>query len=142
MRVFSNESGPWIRLLKKFAKREGHTAVPSLWTENGYKLGRWVRTQRELYVAGRLDPEREEWLEGLPGWTWNGTDAQQRRWKVGLVHLQEYVAREDHVEVPNGYRAGKFPLGQWVRNNRKYYAMGRLSSERIRLLEEVSGWCW
>jgi Helicase associated domain len=58
--------------LQRFVEREGHACVPSSYQdENGYKLGDWVRHQREVRRQGSLGQERIARLETLPGWIWS-----------------------------------------------------------------------
>ncbi len=67
------------------------------------------------------------------------------RWdqfKMGLDALQAYVAREGHAHVPRRHREGDFALGAWVIHCRKEHRRGRLSPERVVILEAMSGWTW
>lgn len=57
-------------ILQRFVEREGHARVPAKWREDDYGLGGWVVRQRVLWREGRLDPERRERLEAVPGWEW------------------------------------------------------------------------
>jgi hypothetical protein len=55
--------------LKEFAEREGHCRVPARHkTDDGYRLGRWARRQRE--EKDTIDPLPRQRLESLPGWSW------------------------------------------------------------------------
>jgi len=56
--------------LKEFSELEDHCRVPLRYiTKNGYRLGRWVGIQREN--RNKMEPERRQRLEALPGWVWN-----------------------------------------------------------------------
>ncbi|MEC4688447.1 MAG: Helicase associated domain protein [Nitrospirota bacterium] len=39
------------------------------------RLGSWVRRRRYEFRRGRLDPDRVQRFEALPGWVW---DARER----------------------------------------------------------------
>ena len=57
--------------LKQFAEREGHSSVPHYYrTQDGFKLGQWVAAQKVKFKKGKIGPDRQRHLEGLPGWVW------------------------------------------------------------------------
>ena len=53
-----------------FVQREGNGLVPSRHVENGFPLGKWVRTYRQMETSGMLSPERRAVLDGRAGWVW------------------------------------------------------------------------
>ena len=55
--------------LKKFSEREKHCRVTvSYKTDDGYRLGQWVKVQRR--TKNTMEPDRRQRLEALPGWVW------------------------------------------------------------------------
>ena len=55
--------------LKHFSDREGHCRVPQSYkTDEGYRLGQWVRVQRGN--KQRMGSDRRQRLEALSGWEW------------------------------------------------------------------------
>jgi hypothetical protein len=61
----------WYARLKEYIEKQGSTQIPSSFiTNDGYKLGQWVETQRKLYKSDGLLKERQILLELLPGWIW------------------------------------------------------------------------
>jgi hypothetical protein len=109
-------------------------------TEDGYKLGEWVITQRNRQAKGTLDAHRERRLEDLPGWTW---DPYADRWEEGFSRVLGYVDLNGDARVPrwmctdDGYR-----LGSWVLKQRQRHAEGTLDADREHRLEELPGWAW
>lgn len=60
-----------LKRLRGYVSGTGSALVPgSHVTESGFRLGLWVRNQRQAYREGWLAPERQEALEQLPGWVW------------------------------------------------------------------------
>ena len=75
----------WYGLLETFVKEHGHCRVPQRYkTDDGYQLGRWVGVQRRN--KDKMDPERRQRLEALPGWSW---DVRSDRVGRGLLSSQE-----------------------------------------------------
>ncbi len=60
-----------LKVLSRFAAREGHARVPVRHVEDGFALGRWVSKQRIAYRHGRIHPQRVSALEAVAGWTWD-----------------------------------------------------------------------
>jgi helicase associated protein len=58
-----------FEVLQRFAKRKGHSAVPSDMVEDGFPLGVWLDNIRVLAAYGLTASMRRK-LDALPGWTW------------------------------------------------------------------------
>ena len=128
--------------LRKFAEKHGHARVPYRYvTADGHKLGSWVAMQR--HWRDRLSPEQERLLEEEPGWIWDVRRDREKRWDAALRLVCEYAAKHGHSRVPFTHLApdGK-RVGRWVSQQRHAYHLGRLSVERQRALEGVTGWVW
>src|SRR5205823_2226633 len=73
--------------LKQFLGRNGHCQVSDEYaTDDGYRLGSWVGTQRANKNAMSLD--RRKRLEALSGWSWNTFDD---RWEEGFSRLKQFA---------------------------------------------------
>jgi len=123
--------------LQEFVECEGHAKVPaSHTTTDGYRLGQWVRVQRNSRFS--MTPERKARLETLPGWSWN---TQEDAWEQGFHHLQEFVKCEGHAKVPKGHKAADgYAVGSWVNTQRNL--RDRLTPDRKLRLEALPGWVW
>jgi hypothetical protein len=123
--------------LKQFAEREGHSSVSESYrSDDGYRLGQWVAVQRAK--REKLEPERRQRLETIPGWSW---DPFADRWNEGISCLEQFVEREGHSRVSQSYRNDDgYRLGQWVsvqRANRE-----KINPHRRHRLEMLPGWSW
>jgi hypothetical protein len=67
--VISDQWEDGFSRLKQFSNREGHCRVlDSYKTDDGYRLGQWVRVQRR--TKDKMDSHHRQRLEALPGWVW------------------------------------------------------------------------
>ena len=79
-------------------------------------------------------------LEALPGWTW---DPNEDDFVRGLEYLTAYASKHGHCRVPLRYEtADGFALGKYSSNRRRDYKNGKLSADRVNLLEALPGWIW
>lgn len=60
-----------FEMLRRFARREGHTHPPLDYEEDGRPLGRWIEDVRDTYALGRLSKDWIQRLEAIPHWDWN-----------------------------------------------------------------------
>ena len=96
-------------------------------------LGMWVSTQRYYYKKGELSQERLDLLESV-GFVWESFD---EAWMSRFDELAGFKNENGDCNVP--YRHGS--LGSWVFTQRSCYKNGKMSQERIRLLETI-GFEW
>jgi hypothetical protein len=127
--------------LGDFVGSSGHARVPrSFLDHSGYRLGEWVKKIRSDYFAGRLSAERASALEALPGWSW---DPREDRFCQGLARLRVYVTRNGHSRVPATYiDETEFKLGNWVTIQHQNKSQGKLTQERIDILQSLPSWSW
>jgi superfamily II DNA or RNA helicase len=147
--VWSVQEAAWeegFAHLLTFLRREGHARVPWGHVEDGFKLFKWVRGQRQSHARRAVDPKRAARLSALPGWTW---DPREVAWDEGFAHLRSFVEREGHARVPSSHVEDAFPLGTWVGNQRAAFlgrrerlGRKRLDPERQKQLEALPGWAW
>ena len=124
-----------FRQLTAYSNCEGNCLVPANFiTENGYKLGTWVQSQR--YQRDKLSPNKKERLESQVGWVW---DAIAEKWEIGFTHARDHAESEGHCKIPkkllspDGYR-----VGQWLQVQRSDWET--LSYERKERLRTLLGW--
>jgi hypothetical protein len=123
--------------LKHFLEREGHCVVRrSHKSEDGYRLGTWVSSQRKS--KDLMPPDRRSRLEALPGWNWNPHSVQ---WEQGFSRLRQFSEREGHCRVPRSHKTDEgYRLGVWI--NRQRLDQNSMHPNRRSRLEALPGWSW
>lgn len=58
-------------------ERHSDARVPTSYRVDGYRLGMWVAMPRNR--RSRLDADRKQRLQDLPGWTWKARSNQAQR---------------------------------------------------------------
>ncbi|GAA3302572.1 hypothetical protein GCM10020218_098370 [Dactylosporangium vinaceum] len=116
--------------------RHHHLQVPDEHTEaDGYRLGQFIVAQRMLYKRGSLAADRIAALEAV-GMIWNN---RTHRFNVGVAAARRYHQTHGHLHVPSAYRTGDgYPLGRWLAQQRRALRDGRMPTERITALDDLS----
>ncbi|MCM1234202.1 MAG: Helicase associated domain protein, partial [Ruminococcus flavefaciens] len=138
----SNLSASWsiyYLACKKYYEKHNDLCVPSSYvTDEGLKLGSWLKTQRRVYagkVCGRLTDEQIAKLEKV-GMIWD--DAQTQNFTKGCEALELYRREYGNADVPARYISDDgFPLGKWVGNIRTAYKNKKLKPEKIDSLNKL-----
>jgi hypothetical protein len=119
--------------LKTYRDREGHCRVPRFHTEDAFRLGMWVASQRSNKDA--LSKQQRERLNGLV-FVW---DPLETAWDHAIECLKRFKERAGHCEVPIDYRVNGFRLGKWVSRQRQ--KRDKLTEQRRQQLNEL-GFTW
>ena len=114
--------------LKEFKKENGH-ANPLIKT----LLGRWCLTQRSNFRKGKLSQERINLLNSI-GFDWDPLETDWQNW---FKQLKEFKNKNGNKFPP----FHKSSLGRWCLLQRSNYKKGKLSKDRIELLESI-GFEW
>lgn len=124
---------------KQYKETYGELNVPSGYSsDDGYKLGAWIANQRTRSKNGRLTEEQREKLEEI-GMQWA---VLADRWQIGYEHAKAYFEKSGALNVPSKYVCSDgFALNNWIVTQRKAYKDGKLTHQRIRLLQGI-GMIW
>jgi len=117
--------------LVKFKEEHGHCRVPQSYKTDPQFAG-WITTQRHFQKLGILLSTRKKRLDEV-GFNW---DLHDSRWMTFYEDLKSFSAENGHTLVPNNH-----PLRPWIKTQRRFKTTGNLSSERIRLLDQI-GFTW
>jgi len=102
------------------------------------RSGVWQNGIRYLYKKGKLSEERVHMLNETPMWKWGEDDSfphNLEQWNNQKTRLGR--APSQHSKDKDEKRSG-----QWQSAMRQHYKKGKLSEERIRMLEETPMWNW
>jgi len=131
-----------FRTLMEFREVHGHTCVPMQRHDPG--LGAWVKEQRSLNNAGKLQEERKQKLISI-GFIFDGAEAKRIReqaegkpassWEDKYALLEKFKEQHGHTCVPlQRHDPG---LGCWVREQRSLYNSGKLQEARREKLQAL-----
>ena len=149
-------------LAKEYYVENGNLLIPRDYVMNkdGEKINleTWVLAQRNLYKKGNLSEEKVLLLEDI-GIAWRlfksstldesldieSSDMHSLRWTRVYNLAKEYYIENGDLLMPSDYKValdGKtIRLDAWLCNQRRFYKKGKLSQNRIKLLEDI-GIAW
>ena len=134
--VYDAQWFDYYRLAVKYYNENGNLLTPRLYTtSNGIKLGSWLGAQRRQYKDGKLSEGKTELLEKI-GMIWSVYDIQ---WYENYNLAVEYFNENGNLLVPLRYKTtSNIKLGSWISGQRRNFKAGRLSADKIELLERIS----
>ena len=142
-------------LAELYFKEYGNLDIPSKFKtlngtyedENGYNLGGWLVSQRQMYKKSKLSKEREELLEkiGMHFETRDNDEVWNQMYMLAELYFKEY----GNLEIPSKFKTlngtdedeNGYNLGVWLVRQRQMYKKGKLSPERKELLNQI-GMIW
>ena len=125
--------------LQQYKVEHGDASVPQQYKmADGFRLGKWVDTQRAAKAKGKLAAGRVAQLDEL-GFVWDPLDEM---WASAFRQLQQYKVEHGDALVPFQFKvADGFTLGKWVTTQRFAKAKGKLAAGRVAQLDEL-GFVW
>jgi len=105
------------------------------------QIGAWIHMQRQMYKKGTLSAERIALLDRIPEWMWRVNDTPENAWNTAYTILCRFV--ETNARLPTRRECvDGVQIGSWIDTQRQTYKKGKLSADRIALLERVPQWKW
>lgn len=125
----------------KYRQEHGHLNVPATYvTDNGIRLGRWIRKQREVRETSLSDARKKK-LDAL-GMIWQPEDP----WNVKFRLLEQYYKAHGHTNMPADYVVEGVWLRRWLSEQKarlngkptgRSKTVKTLTPEQIKMLETV-----
>ena len=107
-------------------------------TPEGYNLGTWQHTQKQSYKKSKLAPDRIKRLEKI-GFRWSPHD---EKFEQGFQETLRYKEQSGDSNALSSYKTPDgYNLGMWQSTQRNSCNKGKLSTDRIKRLEEI-GFKW
>ena len=111
--------------------------------ENGYNLGLWISNQRQVYKNRKLSKEKIELLEKI-GMRFENK-INKIEWEEYYKLAKVYFNKNNNLEIPfifktlDGmtYDEQGYNIGAWINTQRHLYKNGKLSKEKIELLNKI-----
>ena len=142
-------------LAELYFKEYGNLEIPSKFKtlngtdedKNGYNLGGWLVSQRQMYKKSKLSKEREELLEkiGMRFETRDNDEVWNQMYMLAESYFKEYgnLKIKQVFKTLNGidYDEKGYNLGIWINTQRREYKKDKLSKEKIELLDQI-GMVW
>jgi hypothetical protein len=98
----------------------------------------WLQKIKEKYRKNKLDPKRVQMLETLPNFKWNDADPFDAK----FVELVKWVKKYNKIPSDKSIDKIEKPLGRFATHCRQMRKIGKLSAEKIALLETILHWYW
>lgn len=126
--------------LKRYHQKHGHCNVRK---NEDMILYKWCSKLRQEYKKGekRLTKERQERLNKL-GFEWKSPFFKKRKdgWLSRYKELRDYVKTHGH-RFPHSSKSRYIHLTYWAHNLRVAKKAGKLSDEKIKMLDKI-GFIW
>ena len=139
------------KLAKAYYNKYNNSEVPArfktqdgiTYDENGYNLGRWITTQRQTYKNKKLSQEKVELLEKIGMRFENKKNIMD--WEEYYKLAKVYFEKRSNLEIPYNFKTldginydeNGYSLGKWICIQRQSNRSGKLSKEKIELLEKI-----
>lgn len=110
-------------------------------SDDGYPTGQWSNSQRSSRRQGKLSEERIVLLDAIAGWEWDLAD-YMGQFMENYVRYAAWTAEHGHRMQSKGVVVDGLNITNWIRIQRRDRRAGRLSQEKIKLLDAIDGFDW
>lgn len=127
-----------LRLATYYYKEHGNLLIPRDYKIEGINLGRWISNLR--LKKDKLNCEQILQLEKI-GMQWKLIDYERKSWEESYAIAKEYYLKYHNLLIESNYYINNYNLSNWIKNQRDYYKLGKLSEKQIYMLEDI-GMVW
>ena len=128
------------QFLKSYYETNGNLFIPDNYSQNGINLDKWLNNQIRLYKNGNLSKEKVEMLNNI-GISLLIDNKLSVRWERKYQLAKKYYEENGNLQVPSDYTIDDVNLGSWIVSQRRYYKNGKLSEEKVEMLNDI-GMIW
>ena len=133
MEILETNEERGLRHAKEYYEKFGNLEIPYKYVcEDGYKLGVWICTVRDRKATVSAEIIKE--LNKMK-MIWNVPDM---RWFTAFSDCERFYRKNGNLLIPATYpsRSG-IDLRNWIAQNRQSYVKGKLSQEKINMLNRI-----
>jgi SAM-dependent methyltransferase len=137
-KIWNETHQKWVDFYQKYKKTPSHGSI----NKEEKSLGSWAHHQKNYYKTKKsyLTKERIEILNNTEGWIWE--DNKEEKWNENYQKWVEFYQKNGNRPSKDSKNKEERSLGQWASDMRKFYKKGKLSQEKIDILNNTYGWIW
>lgn len=136
------KTDPWKKrftLAERYYEEHGNLDMPTDYVMDGIWIGQWLKEQRQIKRGQiknkQLSEEQIRKLESI-GMFWE--NKQDKAWMEMFEEVKQYYHEHGNCCIPSAYTSTKgTKLGSWLQRQRSFAEQGKLSDERVKLLQTV-----
>lgn len=130
-------------LAKSYFNEHGNLDAPPDYVAEGVWLSKWLNEQRHIILGNRKGKFlTDEQLQRLTSIGFIVKTKAEQLWDEYYEDAKQFFVEHGTLAVPSDYlsKSGS-NLSRWVQTQRKYYHIGKLTSEQIQKLSDI-GMVW
>ena len=126
-------------IAEEYYRENGDLEIPQKYvTDNGVKLGMWIKTQRRAYNGSNkvsINDKQIKKLESI-GMVWKLKKRNQ--WDEYYEEAKKYYLENGNLLVPHEYKTTNgYNLGYWISDQRAQYKKNKINEENVILLNSI-----
>ncbi|MCD7746588.1 MAG: Helicase associated domain protein [Lachnospiraceae bacterium] len=117
---------------KEYAAAHGDLLVPARYvTDDGFRLGSWIRNQKKACQDQKLSAARKEKLDAI------GMEWASDSWESRFALVKKWYRENGNLAITQDTVADGVWIGKWLASQKKALEEGKLSQRQKELLSEL-----